>query len=83
MIAWDHYQQLPLDEQIDFLYQRGKFIMGIRYYNYKINLYLLNDYYLEVFINHKNSEIERICLLDSSHSRMKFYSDQIKLPTFI
>jgi hypothetical protein len=35
---------------------------------------------LEVFINHKNTIIEKIILLDTNHSRMKFYSDQIKLP---
>ncbi len=83
MITWDQYQQLTLDEKIDLLYKQGKFVMGIRYYNYKVNLYLFNDYYVEVFINHKNTRIESISLLDPSHSRMKFYSDQIKLPSFI
>ena len=83
MISWNQYEQLSLGEKIDFLYKHGKFIMGIRYYNFKVNLYLLNDYYVEVFINHKNTQIENISLLDSSHSRMKFYSDQIKLPAFI
>jgi phosphatidate phosphatase PAH1 len=54
--------------------------MNIRYYGYKVNLYLLNNFYLEVFVNHKLAAIEKIQLLDTSHSRMKFYSDQIKLP---
>ena len=54
--------------------------MAIRYYRYKVNLYLLDSDYVEVFINHKQTLIERIALLDRSHTRMKFYSDQIKLP---
>lgn len=83
MITWDQYNLLALDEKIDLLYSRGKFVMGIRYYNYKVNLYLFNDFYVEVFINHKNTQIESISLLDSTHSRMKFYSDQIKLPAYI
>ena len=83
MISWNQYEQLALDEKIDLLYKHGHFIMGIRYYNFKVNLYLFNDYYLEVFINHKNTQIENINLLDSAHSRMKFYSDQIKLPAYI
>ncbi len=83
MITWDQYEQLTLDEKIDHLYKRGSFVMGIRYYNYKVNLYLIGDYYVEVFINHKSTIIERINLLDSSHSRMKFYSDQIKLPVIL
>lgn len=54
--------------------------MAIRYYRYKVNLYLLGDSYVEVFVNHKLAAIEKIDLLDSSHTRMQFYSDQIKLP---
>jgi len=54
--------------------------MSIRYYEYKVNLYLLGSIYLEVFVNHKFSSIEKILLLDTNHTRMKFYSDQIKLP---
>ncbi len=41
---------------------------------------MLGNYYLEVFINHKHASVEKIALLDMQHSRMKFYSDQIKLP---
>ena len=54
--------------------------MAIRYYVYTIYLYLLGNYYLEVFINHKQNLIEKIVPLDTMHTRMKFYSDQIKLP---
>ena len=80
MISWGEYNSLSLDEKINILYKRGTFVMAIRYYAYKINLYLLGNYYLEVFVNHKQASIEKIMLLDTSHSRMKFYSDQIKLP---
>jgi hypothetical protein len=54
--------------------------MAIRYYGYKVNLFLLGNEYVEVFVNHKKALIDRIDLLDRNHSRMKFYSDQIKLP---
>ncbi|HEY8936427.1 MAG TPA: hypothetical protein VIM65_14445 [Cyclobacteriaceae bacterium] len=80
MVAWDDYSRMSLDERINLLYQEGRFVMNIRYYGYKVNLYLLNNFYLEVFVNHKLAAIEKIQLLDTSHSRMKFYSDQIKLP---
>lgn len=62
------------------LYEKGTFVMAIRYYGYKINLYLLGNFYVEVFYNHKKDCIEKISRLDTSHSRMKFYYDQIKLP---
>lgn len=80
MVVWNDFKQLSLEKKINLLYEKGKFIMAIRYYRYKINLYLLGDYYLEVFVNHKHASIEKISLLDQNHSRMKFYSDQIKLP---
>ena len=80
MIKWDQLKSLPLEKRIRVLYEQATFVMAIRYYRYKINLYLLGSDYLEVFVDHKNSSVDRITLLDTRHSRMKFYYDQIKLP---
>lgn len=70
----------PLKVQVRQLYTQSNFIVSIRYYGYKINLYLLGGYYFEIFYNHKEDKIEKIQLLDFHHSRMKFYYDQITLP---
>lgn len=80
MISWRDFQSQPLSAQIPLLYQHGACVMSIRYYGYKVNLYLLGSHYLEVFYNHKRDMIEKIIPLDVSHSRMNFYIDQIKLP---
>jgi hypothetical protein len=80
MMAWAEFSRYSLNRKIRTLYEHGTFVMAIRYYRYKINLYLLGGCYIEVFINHKEAAIEKISLLDSTHTRMKFYSDQIKLP---
>ncbi len=74
------FSELPLQEKIQTLFRNGNFVVAIRYYGYKINLYLLNNFYVEVFYNHKRDEIERVELLPAFHTRMKFYSDQITLP---
>jgi len=79
-MKWEQLKNYPLDKRIRILYEEATFIMAIRYYRYKVNLYLLGSEYLEVFVDHKNSSIDRISLLDTHHSRMKFYYDQIKLP---
>lgn len=79
-ITHTEFSALPNKDKIALLFQKGNFIVAIRYYGYKINLYLLNNFYVEVFYNHKRDEIERIELLPVFHSRMKFYSDQITLP---
>jgi hypothetical protein len=80
MISLREFSKLSLDKKVGLLYQNGTFIMSIRYYEYKVNLYLLGSIYLEVFVRHKLSSIEKIVPLDTRHTRMKFYSDQIKLP---
>lgn len=83
MITWIEFNKLSLDKKVGLLYQDGTFVMSIRYYEYKVNLYLLGSIYLEVFVNHKHASIEKIVPLDTRHSRMKFYSDQIRLPVEI
>jgi hypothetical protein len=80
MITLKKFNKLTFEKKINALFEQGTFVMSIRYYKYKINLYLFDGNYLEVFVNHKHTIIERISLLDTSHSRMKFYSDQIKFP---
>jgi hypothetical protein len=80
MIGWSSLKNLPLEKKVTLLYEHAAFVMAIRYYKHKINLYLLGSDYIEVFVNHKYASIDKISLLDPSHTRMKFYSDQIKLP---
>jgi hypothetical protein len=80
MIKWGQLKDFPVEKKIVALYKHATFIMAIRYYRHKINLYLLGNDYIEVFIDHKNSSIDKISPLDMGHTRMKFYYDQIKLP---
>jgi len=79
MMRWADLRKFPMEEKIQALYDNATFVMAIRYYRHKVNLFLLGDDYVEVFVNHKNALIDRVDLLDRNHSRMKFYSDQIKL----
>ena len=73
------FTTLPLVEKIRELYLEGTFIIDIRYYKYKINLYLYGKDYFEVFINDKNSKIEKIEPLPIECSRLKFYTDQLQI----
>ena len=67
-------------EKIHLLYREGTFIVAIRYYKYKVNLYLLDGFYVEVFFNHKQDLIEKIEPMEMTGNRLKFYTDQITLP---
>jgi hypothetical protein len=80
MIDLEIFSELPLRQKIKVLYEHGSFVVAIRYYGYKINLYLIGKYYVEVFYNHKLDCIEKIEIMDPCHTRLKFYTDQINLP---
>ena len=75
----EDFKKLTLHKKIQMLYSEGTFIVGIRYYTHKVNLYLLGDEYIEVFYNHKLDKIDNIDFLNTRHTRMKFYLDQIQL----
>ena len=75
-----YFSRLPLHEKVKKLYFDGEFIVSIRYYKFKVNLYLYQGFYVEVFFNHKEDRIDRIEIFDQETSRVKFYTDQIKLP---
>lgn len=74
------FVELTMDKKIKTLYEKGEFIMSIRYYKHKVNLFQLGQDFFEVFINHKRAAVEKIQPLDRSHTRIKFYTDQISLP---
>ncbi|EIM78782.1 hypothetical protein A3SI_01961 [Nitritalea halalkaliphila LW7] len=73
------FNALSIHQKIKLLYAEGTFIVGIRYYTHKVNLYLLDQQYIEVFYNHKADKIDKIDFLNENHSRMNFYLDQIQL----
>ncbi len=75
----EDFKKLSLHKKINKLYTEGTFVVGIRYYAYKVNLYLLGEDYIEVFYNHKLDRIDKIEFLNHGHTRMKFYLDQISL----
>ncbi|MEQ9166549.1 MAG: hypothetical protein RLO12_09855 [Fulvivirga sp.] len=78
-MIWKDFKQLNIKDKISVLYESGTFIVAIRYYKYKVNLYLMGNYFVEVFFNHKLDMIEKIEIMDRNTTRLKFYTDQIKL----
>lgn len=75
----EDFKKLTLQNKIQKLYLDGTFVVAIRYYTHKVNLYLLGNDYVEVFYNHKQDKIDKIDFLNRQHTRMKFYLDQINI----
>jgi len=80
MLSKVEFMNISFFEKVKKVYFEGEFIVAIRYYEYKINLYLYNNFYVEVFYNHKKDMIDKVEVLSYQPSRIKFYADQIKLP---
>ena len=83
MLSQEDFFSMNLDDMIQTLYTEGTFIVSIRYYKHKINLYLISNFYVEVFYNHKEDKLEKVELLKRNNKRIKFYADQITLPDYL
>ncbi|MBU2916073.1 MULTISPECIES: hypothetical protein [Reichenbachiella] len=77
------FMNLSLEDKIQHLYENASFVTDIRYYQYKINLFLLEGVYYEVFVFHKDVQIKKITPLNYQSSTIGFYLDQIKLPQWV
>ncbi len=74
------FTKLSLGEKTKWVYFNGELITSIRYYAYKVNLYLIGEFYVELFYHHSQDRIEKIELLDEKSKRINFYADQVRLP---
>ncbi len=74
------FEKLSHREKMQWIYFNGELITSIRYYKYKVNLYLIDRVYIELFYDNLQDLIEKIEVLDERSKRMNFYADQIRLP---
>jgi hypothetical protein len=73
------FSRLNMRQRLQWVYFEGQYVMAIRYYEYKVILYLLKDFYVEVFYHNNESEIKKVEVFDYRSSRANFYTDQIRL----
>jgi len=67
-------------QKLHWIYFEGEHVMDIRYYQYKVILYTINNFFVEVFYHHTKGCIERVEVMDKNSNRLKFYADQVHLP---
>ena len=75
----ERFETMSNNEKLRWIYFEGEHIMAIRYYQYKVILYSLNNFFVEVFYHHTRGKIEKVEVMDKNNSRMKFYADQVSL----
>jgi|TARA_R100000750_G_scaffold30200_3_gene19204 hypothetical protein len=73
------YNQLNLNQKGEILFSKGNYIdYRIEYNKYKIALYSLGNFYVEVFYDVHNNEIKRINALENEQD-WHGYLDSINL----
>lgn len=79
----NNFFSLPLPRQLRWIHFEGEFITSIRFYKYKVNLYQVNNFLVEIFYDPKADRIEKVGDFEKAGKRAKFYADQVKLPVEI
>ena len=73
MDDWKAFGKLTLSQKYKYISENGKYIGVREYYNYFINLYLVEDEFYELWYFKPTNKIEKIEILD----------DQKKLDLYI
>ncbi|MES2681735.1 MAG: hypothetical protein V4635_17705 [Bacteroidota bacterium] len=53
----EEFVLLPLEEKIEFLWKYGDVVSQMAYYDCDISLFLLENYYVEVFFNRAEKQL--------------------------
>jgi hypothetical protein len=56
----DNYSTLTFDERASILWDRGTFLETVDYYNQAVNLYSLYSFFVEVYYNSADNQIEKL-----------------------
>ena len=58
LVTKEQFSKLSNSEKGNIIFNEGKYIAVRYYYNYTINLYLYNSFYVEVFYSPDSNKIE-------------------------
>ena len=76
MISKTKFKKLSIYLKGEYVFQEGKYIGVREYYNHSINLYSLNDFFVEVWYSPTENKIEKIEVLESEKT-LDLYIDKM------
>ena len=79
MISKTKFRQLSTTQKGEYVFQEGEYIGLREYYNHKINLYSLFDFFVEVWYFPAENKIEKIDVLESEKILDQYIDKMIKL----
>jgi len=79
MISKTKFRQLSITQKGEYVFQEGKYIGFRKYYNHRINLYSLSDFFVEVWYIPAENKIEKIEVLESEKTLDLYIDKMIEL----
>jgi hypothetical protein len=62
----NEYSSLSFDDRAAILWDLGMYLEDVDYYNQKVVLYSLFSFFVEVYYNVENNQIERLTVADEA-----------------
>ena len=76
MISKTKFRWLPIKQKGEYVFQEGDYIGLREYYNHRINLYSLSDFFVEVWYFAAENKIEKIEIMESEKT-LDLYIDKM------
>jgi hypothetical protein len=68
-----------LPERLNFVKQEGEFITRIKYHGFFIDLYLLDQTFIEVYYNLHSRKVEEVEILEGDEDRLNLFATGVNL----
>lgn len=78
MISKTKFRQLSITQKGEYVFQEGDYIGLREYYNHRINLYSLFDFFVEVWYFAAENKIEKIEVMESEKTIDLYIDKMIK-----
>jgi len=75
LISREEYSGLSLNQKGDILFAKGDYIAVRDYYNYKVQLYSLHGFWVEVWYHPVMNSIDKIEVMESNKTLNLYLSD--------
>ncbi|MES2565298.1 MAG: hypothetical protein V4565_00425 [Bacteroidota bacterium] len=73
------FNALTLNDRLDIIRRHGEYMTKIEQLGYTINLYLVDDVFVEVYFDGFSTGVQMVKVLDVSEERMNLFAYKVDL----
>jgi hypothetical protein len=73
------FNSLALDERMIMVRRHGEFVSKIKYFGFYINLYVVDQVFVEVYYNLHSSVVQYVEVLDPAEERVNLFAGKVDL----